>query len=330
MVQVNFAERALVFKIVYIGPPKSGKWTTLLQLQRCYPKKRLQNCATPSFHTIDGIDLGRPAILKMKTRFQLYIRRRSEEDVSHTNWYILLKNVDGIIFVADSQKSRFEDNLSAFHKLILLLQEEEFHQDIQDLPFVWQWNKCDLSERMTSEELNQQLNILHAPSFEAIATEGKGVVEALKAIISLIEKKRGAHYLLPPPENAKEKILETREQEILRYTNLRRSGASEREVWKFLLKSTSLLLEMKEWYSVQKLREEVLGSFLDSSRALSGEDLFLVLLDQLQNSEEIELRKALWAYQQLEGEVLNQFNLFLAHKGISSNLIKNEEKRGSQ
>ena len=97
---------------------------------------------------------------------------------------LILKGVDGIVFVADSQIERFEDNIESMENLIENL--KEYNLSLEKIPFVIQYNKRDLPNIAPIEELEKALNILKVPSFEAVATEGIGVFETLKAVAKLV------------------------------------------------------------------------------------------------------------------------------------------------
>ena len=97
---------------------------------------------------------------------------------------LILKGVDGIIFVADSQVERFEDNIESMENLIENL--KEYNLSLDKIPFVIQYNKRDLPNIAPVEELERALNILKVPYFEAVATEGIGVFETLKTVAKLV------------------------------------------------------------------------------------------------------------------------------------------------
>jgi signal recognition particle receptor subunit beta len=99
---------------------------------------------------------------------------------------LILKGVDGIIFVADSQRERAEANVEAMHNLPENL--ESYGYDLQKLPFAIQYNKRDLVNAMPTEELRSQINPMDAPDFEAVALEGKGVFETLKSVSKMVVK----------------------------------------------------------------------------------------------------------------------------------------------
>jgi mutual gliding-motility protein MglA len=99
---------------------------------------------------------------------------------------LILKGVDGIIFVGDSQRSRLEANIEAMHNLYENM--ESYGYDIESLPFVIQYNKRDLPEIMSVDELRAVLNPMGVPDFEAVAIEGEGVFQTLSAVSKLVVK----------------------------------------------------------------------------------------------------------------------------------------------
>ena len=105
---------------------------------------------------------------------------------------LILKGVDGVVFVADSQEERIDANLESLANLADNLKEHGF--DLQKIPYVLQLNKRDLPNAMPVEELTKQLIVKDEPVFEAVATEGTGVLNTLKAVARqvLIELKKSA------------------------------------------------------------------------------------------------------------------------------------------
>jgi signal recognition particle receptor subunit beta len=104
---------------------------------------------------------------------------------------LILKGVDGVVFVADSQVERMEANIESFENLRQNLKEQGY--DLDTLPLVVQFNKRDLPNVVSVEEINKAINHRNVPSFEAVAPEGVGVFETLKAIakLVLIELRKG-------------------------------------------------------------------------------------------------------------------------------------------
>ena len=124
-----------------------------------------------------------------KTRFHLYtVPGQVFYDASRK---LILKGVDGCVFVADSQVERMEANLESFHNLRQNLAEQGY--DLDTIPLVIQFNKRDLPNVVSMEELQKALNHRNVPAFEAVAPEGVGVFETLKAIakLVLIELRKG-------------------------------------------------------------------------------------------------------------------------------------------
>jgi signal recognition particle receptor subunit beta len=97
---------------------------------------------------------------------------------------LILKGVDGVVFVADSQEERMDANIESLDNLRINLMEQGY--DLDKLPYVVQYNKRDLPNIMTVEELQKELNPANVPDFEACAATGEGVFETLKAVAKLI------------------------------------------------------------------------------------------------------------------------------------------------
>ena len=119
-----------------------------------------------------------------KTRFHLYTV--PGQVYYNASRKLILKNVDGIIFVADSQVHRQEANLEAMHNLYENL--ETYGYDLSSIPFVIQYNKRDLQDAVPVEALRAQLNPGGVPEFEGVATEGLGVFETLRSVSKLVVK----------------------------------------------------------------------------------------------------------------------------------------------
>jgi len=126
----------------------------------------------------DFLPLNLGTIRGFKTRFHLYtVPGQSFYEASRR---LILRGVDGIVFVADSQMDKMQENLDSLEDLERNLRSQGY--DFKRIPLVLQWNKRDLPNAVRIEDLNKKLNQLDRPSFEAVAVSGKGVFETLKAI----------------------------------------------------------------------------------------------------------------------------------------------------
>jgi signal recognition particle receptor subunit beta len=189
MSMINYASREINCKVVYYGTGLGGKTTNLEYIySRVSPdtKGKMISLATETERTLFfdflPIDLGE--IRGFKTRFHLYTV--PGQVYYNASRKLILKGVDGIIFVADSQRERAEANVEAMHNLHENL--ESYGYDLQKLPFAIQYNKRDLVNAMPTEELRSQINPMDAPDFEAVALEGKGVFETLKSVSKMVVK----------------------------------------------------------------------------------------------------------------------------------------------
>jgi signal recognition particle receptor subunit beta len=184
---INYASREINCKIVYYGPGLCGKTTNLqyvYQKTAADAKGKMISLATETERTLffDFLPLALGEIRGFKTRFHLYtVPGQVFYDASRK---LILKGVDGVVFVADSQEERFEANIESIENLQFNLKEQGY--DLEKLPFVIQYNKRDLPSAMSVEELRKELNILNVPDYEACAATGEGVFETLKAIAKLI------------------------------------------------------------------------------------------------------------------------------------------------
>lgn len=192
---INYSSREINCKIVYYGPGLCGKTTNLQFIYRkTNPQARgkMISLATETDRTLffDFLPLSLGDIRGFKTRFHLYtVPGQVFYDASRK---LILKGVDGVVFVADSQMERMEANIESFDNLRSNLREQGYELDA--LPLVLQWNKRDLPNVVPVDELEKSLNPRNLPTFEAVAPEGTGVFETLKAIakLVLIELRRGA------------------------------------------------------------------------------------------------------------------------------------------
>ena len=222
MSMINYASREINCKIVYYGPGLGGKTTNLEHVYgKVKPETRgkLISLATETERTLFfdflPVDLG--TIRGFKTRFHLYTV--PGQVYYNASRKLILKNVDGIVFVGDSQRERLEANQESMQNLYDNM--AEYGYDITKMPFVVQYNKRDLPNIATVDEMQTALNpgwevtdsarqrvtpdpyhagqnlvdqlgdgqwIERAPHFEAIAIRGDGVFETLKAVSKLVLK----------------------------------------------------------------------------------------------------------------------------------------------
>ena len=184
---INYASREINCKIVYYGPGLCGKTTNLQFIyQQTAPdaKGKMISLATETERTLffDFLPLSLGEIRGFKTRFHLYtVPGQVFYDASRK---LILKGVDGVVFVADSQEERIDANIESLENLRINLKEQGY--DLDKLPYVVQYNKRDLPGSMSVEELRRDLNPTGMPEFEACATTGEGVFETLKAVAKLI------------------------------------------------------------------------------------------------------------------------------------------------
>lgn len=195
MTFINYVAREINCKIVYYGPGLGGKTTNLqyvYQITDTENKGKMISLATETERTLFfdflPIDLGQ--IRGFQTRFHLYtVPGQVFYDSSRK---LILKGVDGVVFVADSQEERIDANLESLSNLAHNLTEQGF--DINKIPYVLQLNKRDLPNAMPVDELKKQLLVKGEPVFEAVATEGMGILNTLKAVARqvLFELKKSA------------------------------------------------------------------------------------------------------------------------------------------
>jgi signal recognition particle receptor subunit beta len=184
---INYSSREINCKIVYYGPGLCGKTTNL---QWIYQKTaqdargKMISLATETERTLffDFLPLALGEIRGFKTRFHLYtVPGQVFYDASRK---LILKGVDGVVFVADSQVERTEANLESVENLQVNLSEQGY--DLAKVPYVIQYNKRDLPNAAPMAELRSLLNPMNVPEFEAVAPTGVGVFDTLRQVAKLV------------------------------------------------------------------------------------------------------------------------------------------------
>jgi len=185
--KINFASRAVTCKIVFYGPGRSGKTTSLEWVHAQAPAEsvgEMVSVATETDRTIffDYLSLDLGQIAGMTTKFGVYTV--PGQVYYNATRKIVLQGADGVAFVADSHPDKRQENIESLDNLKANLKENGL--DISDTPLVFEWNKRDLPDAMPVEEMEKDLNPDGRPSFETIATEGKGILKALKTLAGLV------------------------------------------------------------------------------------------------------------------------------------------------
>jgi signal recognition particle receptor subunit beta len=197
MAFVNFATREITAKIVYYGPGLGGKTTSLQYIHNGLPadnRGKMISLATEEDRTIyfDFLPLNLGKIQDFAVRVQLYtVPGQVRYNATRK---LVLRGADGLVFVADSQKHKKLSNLESFHNMEENLREHG--KDLKDLPHILQFNKIDLPNRMSAQDLNPLLNKYNVPFFETCATLGIGILDALKSITKLVFNDLGKKALL--------------------------------------------------------------------------------------------------------------------------------------
>jgi mutual gliding-motility protein MglA len=180
---INYSSREISCKIVYYGPGLCGKTTNLQYIYaKTNPeaKGKMISLATETDRTLffDFLPLALAEIRGFKTRFHLYtVPGQVFYDASRK---LILRGVDGIVFVADSQQERMDANVEALDNLMANLKEHGY--DFNKIPYVLQLNKRDLPNVLSVDDLSKQLRRKNEPVIEAVAFQGPGVFETLKEI----------------------------------------------------------------------------------------------------------------------------------------------------
>jgi len=187
MTFINYAAREINCKIVYYGPGLCGKTTNIQWVHdrtRADAKGKLISLATETDRTLffDFLPIELGTIRGFRTRFHLYtVPGQVFYDASRK---LILKGVDGVVMVADSQEMRMDANIDSIQNLRENLKDHGY--DLDTVPYALQLNKRDLPSAVPVEEMKQELRLKNEPVFEAVATSGQGVFDTLKAIVKLV------------------------------------------------------------------------------------------------------------------------------------------------
>lgn len=181
MPHINYQDKEIAFKIVYYGPGLSGKTTNLMYIHTVLDKERKGEMIVLDteeertlFFDFFPLELGQ--IEGYSVRFNMYtVPGQVYYEASRR---LILEGADGVVFVADSQEDRLEDNLESFSMLQTSL--ASFGVDWNRFPLVLQYNKRDLPNLLPLGTLEGRLHLNGIPIFEAVATEGRGVMETIR------------------------------------------------------------------------------------------------------------------------------------------------------
>ncbi len=181
----DLKKKEIRFKIVYYGPALSGKTTNIIKIHNRFPgrKGKLITIDTQGERTIffDLLPIEVQILKGFKTRFYLYtVPGQVHYRISRK---LVLKGADGVIFVADSQADRLEENIEIYHELKENLKLLSLADNI---PIIIQYNKRDLPNRLPVEKLEKELNVDGHPYYPAIAIKGIGVFKTLEGMIRKI------------------------------------------------------------------------------------------------------------------------------------------------
>jgi signal recognition particle receptor subunit beta len=203
MASINYAAREISVKIVYYGPGLSGKTTNLQVIHRKVPQEYrsdMVSLATETDRTLffDFLPLDLGKIKGFTTKFQLYTV--PGQVYYNATRKLVLRGVDGVVFVADSNPEKMQENLESFQNLEENLVEYGYQRE--NIPIILQYNKRDLPNALPVEELQRMFNKYNLPWSEAVANKGKGVFESLKLIgkivLDYLNKKYSRHDTAAP------------------------------------------------------------------------------------------------------------------------------------
>ncbi|HET7876803.1 MAG TPA: ADP-ribosylation factor-like protein [Methylomirabilota bacterium] len=186
---INYAQKEISFKIVYYGPGMAGKTVNLQYIHRCLPdlnRGNMVSLATGDDRTLffDFLPVSAVTVRNFTARFQLYTV--PGQVFYNMTRKLVLRGVDGMVFVADSQWERVRENVESFRNLEENL--DEYGYNLDQMPYVIQYNKRDLPNIAPVEYLEYLLNRRprRVPFFEAVAIDGKGVFDTLNTVSRMV------------------------------------------------------------------------------------------------------------------------------------------------
>ena len=190
MALINYSAKEITFKIVYYGPAMSGKTTNLRFIYDRLPeelKGKFTSIATQDERTLffDFLPLDLGTIKGFSIKLSLYTV--PGQAIYSLTRKTILRATDGIIFVADSQKQLFEKNIESLKDMVENM--KEYGLNLENTPIILQYNKRDLNDIVSVEDLNNSLNFNSFPYLEAVAIQGIGVMDSLKLISKLVVRK---------------------------------------------------------------------------------------------------------------------------------------------
>ncbi len=205
MASINYAIREISVKIVFYGPGLSGKTTNLQVIHRKIPvdyRSDMVSLATETDRTLffDFLPLDLGKIKGFSTKFQLYTV--PGQVYYNATRKLVLRGVDGVVFVADSAQDKTQENLESFQNLHENLAEYGIKQG--SIPIIIQYNKRDLPNALPIETLDKAINKWGYPWNEAVANQGKGVFESLKIIGKIVIDSLNKKYSRPAYPQAAE------------------------------------------------------------------------------------------------------------------------------
>ncbi|MBD3343722.1 MAG: hypothetical protein GF401_01515 [Chitinivibrionales bacterium] len=198
MASINYAAKEISVKVVYYGPGLSGKTTNLQVIHQRIPvdnKSNMVSLATETDRTLffDFLPLDLGKIKGFSTKFQLYTV--PGQVYYNATRKLVLRGVDGIVFVADSSSKKTDENIESFQNLLDNLAEYGYQKE--NIPIIIQYNKRDLPDALPIEQLQQAMNTANYPWNEAVAVKSSGVFESLKKIGKIVIDQLNKKYSRP-------------------------------------------------------------------------------------------------------------------------------------
>lgn len=295
MVNFNYAAREVIAKIVYYGPGLCGKTTNLEILhKRISPNQRgkMVSLATDTdrtlFFDLLPVDLG--TIGGFRTKLQLFT-------VPGQTYYnatrkLVLKGADGVVFVADSQAAQMKQNLESYKNLAENLKANGLK--IETIPMVIQWNKQDMKNLATIEELEKTINVRNVPTHKAVAVKGEGVLETFKLVskevMVYLSKKVGKGGSVPA---AKAKKVDRADTAPVKLTSDRAdayagSASAEEIEAESSLAGHNVESEKRTVEEMAKIAKEISHDLPDAARAL--DDLRKNVVTMIEENRKINFR----------------------------------------
>ncbi len=335
MVQFNTKDNEILVKIVYYGPSLSGKTTNLQKLHELMEPNQTTDLFSVNtmedrtlFFDLLPVDLG--YVYGNSIKLQIYtVPGQVHYDSTRR---IVLSGADGVVFIADSDAEKLQDNVQSINNLFHNLQANRLN--IKEVPLVMQFNKRDMSNISPINVMNQKLNFRNVPCFEGVAIEGRGVIETFMEAVKLTVRYIFQKYQLAKNIKNVEGVIEKLESSILSNAKKRQDeqdnqtqtideakGIPPVPAGQTVLKYTHEYSKEDEKGSHQQLLQKAISSNMETAELYAklkkSQEAIVKKNDELQtlyrqlrksNSDNLKIRRFLESLVNFAGEAIMTFN----------------------